>query len=75
MTNWSHIVQEHGAIVWRTVHRLLGNEADEEDCFQRTFLSATGSVKERSNPKLAAFAQTGSNRAGTRMSTGPIQGQ
>ncbi len=40
MTNWSHIVQEHGAIVWRTVHRLLGNEADEEDCFQRTFVSA-----------------------------------
>jgi RNA polymerase sigma factor (sigma-70 family) len=40
MTNWSHIVQEHGGIVWRTVHRLLGNEADEADCFQRTFVSA-----------------------------------
>jgi RNA polymerase sigma-70 factor, ECF subfamily len=40
MTNWSLIVQEHGAVVWRTVHRLLGNEADEADCFQGTFVSA-----------------------------------
>lgn len=40
MTNWSQIVQEHGNIVWRTAHRLLGNEADEADCFQRTFVSA-----------------------------------
>ena len=40
MANWSQIVQEHGDIVWRTAHRLLGNEADEADCFQRTFVSA-----------------------------------
>jgi RNA polymerase sigma-70 factor (ECF subfamily) len=40
MTNWSQIVQEHGPVVWRTAHRLLGNEADEADCFQRTFVSA-----------------------------------
>ncbi len=40
MANWSQIVHEHGDIVWRTAHRLLGNEADEADCFQRTFVSA-----------------------------------
>jgi RNA polymerase sigma-70 factor (ECF subfamily) len=40
MTDWSQVVREHGPIVWRTAHRLLGNEADASDCFQRTFLSA-----------------------------------
>jgi RNA polymerase sigma-70 factor (ECF subfamily) len=40
MTDWSQIVQQHGPIVWRTAHRLLNNEADACDCFQRTFISA-----------------------------------
>jgi RNA polymerase sigma-70 factor, ECF subfamily len=40
MTNWSEIVQQHGPIVWRTAHRLLNNEADTCDCFQRAFISA-----------------------------------
>ena len=40
MTDWSQIVAEHGPIVWKTAHRLLSNEADAADCFQRTFLSA-----------------------------------
>ena len=40
MTDWSHVVQQHGAIVWRTVYRLLNNEADAADCFQDTFVSA-----------------------------------
>ena len=40
MTNWALVVHEHGAIVWRTLHRLLGNDADEADCFQSTFVSA-----------------------------------
>lgn len=40
MMDWSHIVQEHGPIVWKTVSRLLDNEADAADCFQDTFVSA-----------------------------------
>jgi len=40
MTDWSQMVQEHGAIVWKTVSRLLDNEADAADCFQDTFVSA-----------------------------------
>jgi RNA polymerase sigma-70 factor, ECF subfamily len=40
MMDWSHIVQEHGAIVWKTVSRLLDNEPDAADCFQETFVSA-----------------------------------
>lgn len=40
MTDWSKIVEEHGAIVWNTAHRLLRNDADAADCFQQTFLAA-----------------------------------
>jgi RNA polymerase sigma-70 factor (ECF subfamily) len=40
MTDWSQVVEEHGGVVWRTAYRLLGNEADAADCFQRTFVSA-----------------------------------
>jgi RNA polymerase sigma-70 factor (ECF subfamily) len=40
MTDWTQIVQQHGPMVWRTAHRLVNNEADASDCFQRAFLSA-----------------------------------
>ena len=40
MTDWSHIVRQHGPMVWRTVRRLLRHEADAADCFQRAFVSA-----------------------------------
>jgi RNA polymerase sigma-70 factor (ECF subfamily) len=38
--DWSQIVQLHGPMVWQTAWRLLNNEADAADCFQRAFLSA-----------------------------------
>ena len=34
------IVNDNRQRVWRTVYRLLGNEADAADCFQETFISA-----------------------------------
>lgn len=40
MTDWSRIVEQHGPAVWRTAYRLLNNEADASDCYQRAFLSA-----------------------------------
>jgi len=40
MTDWSRIVQQYGAIVWKTADRLLNDEADVEDCFQNAFVSA-----------------------------------
>jgi RNA polymerase sigma-70 factor, ECF subfamily len=40
MTDWKAIVDRHGGIVWQTVFRLVGNEADASDCFQETFLRA-----------------------------------
>lgn len=40
MTDWPAIVGEYGPLVWRTVYRLVGNDADAADAFQQTFVSA-----------------------------------
>jgi RNA polymerase sigma factor (sigma-70 family) len=48
MPDWDAIVSLHGRLVWRTVYRLLGNDADAGDCFQETFLSALSAS--RRNP-------------------------
>ncbi len=34
------MVQQYGPMVWRTAYRLVNNDADASDCFQRAFLSA-----------------------------------
>jgi RNA polymerase sigma-70 factor (ECF subfamily) len=40
MTDWAEILGEYGDIVWRTVRRLLDDDADAGDCFQETFVAA-----------------------------------
>lgn len=30
----------HGTVVWQTVYRIVGNDADAHDCFQETFIAA-----------------------------------
>ncbi|QVL34058.1 sigma-70 family RNA polymerase sigma factor [Telmatocola sphagniphila] len=40
MTDWTAIIREHGALVWRCAYRVLGNQADSEDACQKTFLAA-----------------------------------
>jgi len=40
MTDWKSVVHEHRRLVWHTVYRLVGNEADALDCFQNTFMEA-----------------------------------
>ena len=40
MIDWSQIVASYGDAVWRTVYRVLNNEADAWDCYQETFFSA-----------------------------------
>jgi len=42
MTDWAHIVQQNGPVVWNTVFRMVGNHTDAADCFQETFVSALG---------------------------------
>ena len=40
MEDWSQLVKQYGSIVWKTVYRLVNNEADAADCFQNTFVAA-----------------------------------
>ncbi len=40
MPDWPQVVRDFGPLVWQTACRLLSNEADAADCFQRTFVSA-----------------------------------
>ncbi len=40
MTDWTQLVQQHGPLVWRTAYRLVNNDTDAADCYQRTFLAA-----------------------------------
>lgn len=44
--DWQQAIVEHGPRVWATAYRVLGNEADAEDCFQEAFL-ATFKVAQR----------------------------
>ena len=39
-TDWAALLRTYGPLVWQTAYRLLSNEADAADCFQRTFLGA-----------------------------------
>src|SRR5438270_871168 len=57
MTDWSQIVQEHGPMVWRTARRLLDNDADAGDCFQRTFVSALEFARKEAVRNWAALLQ------------------
>jgi RNA polymerase sigma-70 factor (ECF subfamily) len=40
MTEWKMIVREHGALVWRTAYRLVGNRSDADECMQEAFVAA-----------------------------------
>lgn len=61
MTDWSQIVEQHGTAVWRTVQRLLGNEADAADCFQNVFLSALEVSRKERVESWPALLQTLAN--------------
>ena len=50
MTDWESIVRDHGPAVWRTAHRLLGNRADADECFQETFADAVEFTRRKIAP-------------------------
>src|ERR687893_2656305 len=50
MIDWEGIVREHRPAVWRTAHRLLGNRADADECFQETFAAAVEWVGTSNHP-------------------------
>jgi RNA polymerase sigma-70 factor (ECF subfamily) len=40
MTDWESILRADGPAVWRTARRLVGNDADADECFQEAFIGA-----------------------------------
>jgi RNA polymerase sigma-70 factor, ECF subfamily len=40
MPDWQEIVDRDGNAVWGTVYRIVGNQADADECFQEAFLAA-----------------------------------
>ncbi len=40
MLDWQAIVSREGPVVWQTAYKILGHQADAEECFQETFLAA-----------------------------------
>ena len=50
MIDWEGIVREHRPAVWRAAHRLLGNRADADECFQETFAAAVAFVRDSRHP-------------------------
>jgi RNA polymerase sigma-70 factor, ECF subfamily len=63
MTDWNTVVREHGPLVWRVAFRLLGNEADAADCFQRVFVSALESSTPGVRDWPALLRRVATNRA------------
>ena len=40
MIDWDELMRREGSAVWRTAYRVVRNEADADECFQETFLTA-----------------------------------
>jgi RNA polymerase sigma-70 factor (ECF subfamily) len=40
MIDWDELLRREGTAVWRTVYRLVRNQADADECFQETFVAA-----------------------------------
>jgi RNA polymerase sigma-70 factor, ECF subfamily len=40
MIDWDELVRREGSAVWRTIYRLVRNQADADECFQETFVAA-----------------------------------
>ena len=40
MIDWDELLRHEGRAVWRTVYRLVRNQADADECLQETFLAA-----------------------------------
>ena len=40
MIDWDSLLHREGSAVWRTIYRIVRNQADADECFQETFLAA-----------------------------------
>jgi RNA polymerase sigma factor (sigma-70 family) len=48
VTDWESILRADGPAVWRTARRLVGNDADADECFQEVFIDALEFSRKRS---------------------------
>jgi RNA polymerase sigma-70 factor (ECF subfamily) len=55
MIDWKAMLREDGPCVWRTVYRLLANQADAEDCFQETFADAIELSRKSSGSSIRSW--------------------
>lgn len=58
MVNWQKTIEEHGPHVWNTVYRLVGNDADANDCFQEVFLTAVKAARKQKIRNMRGFLST-----------------
>lgn len=56
--DWSAVVHEHGAAVWRLARRLLDNEADAGECFQEAFVAALAASRTAPVKNWPGFLRT-----------------
>lgn len=40
MVDWDELVRREGPTIWRTIYRLVHNQADADECLQETFVAA-----------------------------------
>lgn len=55
MTDWKSTIEEHGPLVWNSVYRILGNDADASDCFQEVFVTAVQTSRKQPIRNMKAF--------------------
>ncbi len=79
MTDWDHLVREHGPMVFGTAWRILGHAADTEDVVQEVFLEAyrlraDGSVRHWGGLLRRLAACRALDRLRQRKATQPLDG-
>ncbi len=55
MDYWTKVHEQYGPMVWTTVYRILGNEADSLDCCQDIFIEVSQSDTNREVQNWPAF--------------------
>ncbi len=57
MVDWQAILARDGPAVWRTAYRVVGNQADADECFQEAFLGALALSRRQSVENWRALLQ------------------
>src|SRR5688572_2419398 len=57
MLDWQEILSRDGPAVMRTAYRLLGNQADADECFQEVFVAALAVARQQTVHHWRALLQ------------------